>query len=111
MSDNGLNSQLKHILECHKGRAQAITARELSHMTGQDDRKVRLVIRDLITNGLPVASSTEFPGGYFVVSTWEEVRQYAKSIRNRLIEDAIRRRDFNRSAALYLQTAEQGRLI
>ena len=110
MTDD-VKSQLKAILERHEGRSQAIPSRELTAITGAEDRKVRLIIRELIKEGLPVASSTETPAGYFLCSSWEEARSYANSIKNRLIEDALRRRDFRRSADLYLKPAEQGRLI
>ena len=104
--------RLSGILLRHEGRAHAITGRELAFMLEQkDDRRVRLVIRELITDGLPIASSTEPPYGYFIVATRQEVEQYAGSIKSRLIEDAIRRRDFRRAADQYLTPAEQGILI
>jgi len=107
-----LKHQLQAILLKHQGHHRAITGRELAQMLGElNDRFIRLAIRKLITGGLPIASSNESPAGYFLVATWEEARHYADSIKGRLIEDAIRRRDFNRSAALYLKAAEQRRLI
>jgi len=113
MSKNGdLKRHLKGILERHESRARAITGRELAAIVGHhDDRKVRMVIRDIIADGLPVASSTEAPAGYFVVATRQEAEEYAFSLRSRLIEDAKRRRDFRRAADLYLTPARQGRLI
>ena len=107
-----LKEQLRSILQRHEGRARAVTGRELANIVGhKDDRQVRLIIRELITEGLPVASATEFPGGYFIVTTRKEAEEYALSIRERLIEDALRRRDFRRAADCYLAPAEQGRLI
>ena len=107
-----MKAELKHILEGHHGRRSAITGRELARRFGQrDDRKIRLIIRELIAEGLPVASSTEPPAGYFLVETWQEVEEYAQSVRDRLINDALRRRDFRKAAAHYLLPAEQGRLI
>ena len=112
MNKDDLKADLKSILLRHEGHARAITGRELAAMVGQrDDRQVRLAIRDLITDGLPVASSTEIVPGYFVVSTRQEAEQYAGSIRSRLISDAVRRRDFRRAADQYLTPAEQGILI
>ena len=105
-------AELKSILLRHEGRDRAITGRELAAMFKQrDDRQVRLAIRDLITDGLPVASSTEVIPGYFIVANRQEAEQYAGSIRSRLIQDAIRRRDFRRAADQYLTPAAQGRLI
>lgn len=107
-----LKEHLKGILQRHEGRDRAITGRELASIVGhKDDRQVRLIIRELITDGLPIASSTEAPAGYFIVATRQEAEQYAASIRNRLIEDAIRRRDFRRAADCYLVPARQGRLV
>ncbi len=108
---NYLKSRLKYLLQKHEGRGKAITAGELSKLLKYNERSVRLIIRELITDGMPIASSTEAPAGYFVISNWVEARDYAESIKGRLVEDAIRRRDFNRSAALYLKPAEQPRLL
>ncbi len=106
-----MKEELNAILLRHEGRARAIKARELAELFKCDERRVRLVIRDLIADGLPVASSTEAPAGYFIVATRQEAEQYAGSIRSRLIEDAVRRRDFRRAADQYLTPAEQGVLI
>ena len=109
---SSLKHQLQTILLKHHGRMHAITGQELAQMLGErDDRQIRLSIRQLITDGWPIASSNESPAGYFMVATWEEARRYADSIKGRLIEDAIRRRDFNRAAAFYLKPAEQGKLV
>ena len=110
MDQDELKTQLKSILSRHEGHALAITGRELATMFGhKNDRTIRLAIRDLITEGLPIASSTD--NGYFVVTTRQEAELYALSIRSRLISDAIRRRDFRRAADQWLTPAEQGVLL
>ena len=107
-----LKAQLKEILERHEGRDRAITAKTLCHIFKlKDDRPIRLAIREFIADGMPIASSTEKPAGYFLVTTRQEANEYAQSIKGRLIEDAIRRRDFRRAADCYLTPAEQGILI
>lgn len=111
MESEELKSKLESILVRHVGRSAAITAGELAELTGEPERRVRLAIRELIAKGLPVAAATEFPAGYFIVNSRQEVDAYAVSIKNRLIEDALRRRDFRKSAALYLTPARQERLI
>ena len=112
MKNGDLKATLKGILLRHEGHLRAIPGRELASMVGHhDDRQVRLAIRDLIADGLPVASSTEAPAGYFIVVTRQEAEQYALSVRSRLIENALRRRDFRRAADMYLMPAEQGKLI
>ncbi|MDP2729614.1 MAG: hypothetical protein Q8O55_03945 [Dehalococcoidales bacterium] len=111
-----LQGKLKSILQYHEGPAQAITASELARMCGTSDRSIRLAIRELIRgngdghNGLPVASSTENPPGYFIPTRRSQGEQYAASIRSRLIEDALRRRDYRRAADEWFTPAEQGRL-
>ena len=112
MNNDTFKNNLEGILLRHEGEAQAITGRKLAAMFNlKDDRRVRLVIRDLITEGLPIAAHTEVPAGYFIVVTRREAERYAGSIRSRLIQDAIRRRDFRRAADMWLTPAEQGRLI
>jgi len=104
-----MKEELKNILLRHDGEGRAITGRELADIFGhKDDRRVRLAIRDLIADRVPVASSSK---GYFIVTTRQEAEQYAQSIRSRLIEDAIRRRDFRRAADQWLTPAVQGELL
>ncbi len=103
---------LRNRLLRHRGRENAVTAMELARQFGyRDDRKIRIMIRDLISEGLPVAAATESPAGYFVIASILERDVYANTIRSRLKEDALRRRDFLRAAALYSEQAGQGRLI
>lgn len=106
-----LEEKLAAILEHHEGRANAITSREIQQLTGADDRRIRLAIRELIKDGLPIASATDSPPGYFLIANWQEAEGYAQSIRDRLIEDARRRRDFRRSAVLHLTPARQVKMI
>ena len=103
-----LKAELKLILGRHEGRDKAITGKALAEMLGQrDDRAIRETIRELITDGLPVASATEPPYGYFLVMTKQEADNYAAGERSRLIEIALRRRDFRRAAACWLAPAVQ----
>ena len=109
--NGNIKAYLKYLLEKHIGQANAITAKNLSEILDGDERHVRVFIRELIAEGLPVASTTKLPYGYFIVESLEEAKQYAASIRRRLIEDAYRRRDFNRSVALHSEQVKQGRLL
>jgi len=109
--DNDLKLEVRTILERHEGRDRTITGKELAKMLNRkDDRGIRHIIRDLITEGLPVASTTGNPAGYFIASNLAEKREYEQSLRDRLIEDARRRRDFKRAAGNYLGLAKQGKL-
>ena len=112
MTHAELRMRVKGVLMRHEGECRAIPGRELAAMFNlKDDRQVRLVIRELITDGLPVAANTESPAGYFIVATRQEAKRYAGSIRSRVIKDAIRRRDFRRAADQYLTPAEQIRML
>jgi len=103
---------LKYIMGHHRGRSNPITGPELARLLEErNDRGVRIAIRELIAEGLPIASATTTPGGYFVISNRKEAEDYAAGEKSRLIEIALRRRDFRRGAALHLTPAEQGRLI
>ena len=78
------------------GRDNATRSGVIADFLNIPERRVRLIIRELIKS-YAIASTTEAPAGYFIAVTREEVNQYAQSLRNRLIEDAKRRRDFLRS--------------
>lgn len=107
-----MKTQIKDILQDHKGRANTITGKELASVFGmKSDRPIRLIIRELISEGMPIASTTEAPAGYFLAVSYAEARDYAESVKSRLINDAIRRRDFNRAADMQLQQLVQGRLV
>jgi hypothetical protein len=79
-----LKERLLNILQQHQGRQNAITGRELARLLNQsDDRKVRLLIRELITEGVPVASVTEAPAGYFIARTFKEAEDYRQQVKSR----------------------------
>ena len=103
--DNELKQQVLEQLRL--GRTNAIPAKILASRLGfQNDRQIRYAIRQLISDGIPVASSVVSPVGFFVAETKEEVALYAATIKSRLIEDAYRRRDFLR-ASLNIRQPEQ----
>ena len=104
---NKLKAQLESILLRHEGQASAIKSKELCFLLGLPDRQVRLLIRELRKDGLPVLSSGE---GYFMPSNWDELRECLASMRGRLIADALTRRDIKIYGERYLTPAEQGRL-
>ncbi len=86
------------ILCRHEGRNQAIRSSIISGMVGVPERKVRLIIRELITQRHCILSATDSPPGYFMAADWAEVMAYAKALRKRGIEDLRRRRDILRAA-------------
>ena len=77
------------------GRANAITGKDIAHALGQpDDREIRLVIQELIGEGVPIASSVSEPMGFYIVANEHEAADYIKVLKERIREDMARLRDF-----------------
>ena len=106
MKTNGtLKAEVRFLLRY--GKENARIGKELAKVLGfKNDRAVRLVIRELIAEGLPVASSVHPPLGYFIANSIEEANDYMKNLRGRLVEDAIRRRDFKVASRSILQPGQ-----
>ena len=93
-------SRLLTILQRHHGKDRAITGKRIAHMLGyQDDRVIRHRIRELISQGVPIASATQPPYGYFIAESPQEAEHYMNQLKSRLVEDAYRRRDFKKAFA------------
>lgn len=81
-----------------KGRANARQSREVAGILDIPERRVRLIIRDLISHGHPILSDTKPPAGYFIAATWTEVMACAANLKTRGLEDLRRRHDILRAA-------------
>ena len=87
-----------------RGKANALPGRMLAQRLGyKDDRQIRLMIRELIAEGIPIASAVSPPMGFFIAQDKEEVARYLSDLKGRLVEDAYRRRDFKIAARAILQ--------
>lgn len=85
------------------GRENAVTGKELAKILGYpNDRVIRLAIRELIADRVPIASSTVNPSGYFITKTEDEATKYLAVLRGRLVEDAYRRRDYKLASRVIL---------
>lgn len=62
-----------------------------------NDRPIRIAIRELIAEGLPVGATTKPPFGYYIINTEKEANDYLDALKSRLIQDAYRRRDIKRA--------------
>ena len=77
------------------GRRNAITGKKIAHALHQsDDRKIRLIIRELIAEGVPIASSVSEPMGFYMVANEHEASDYIRVLKERIREDMARLRDF-----------------
>ena len=93
------------------GRRNAITGNKLAELMGcKDDRGIRNVILELLKEGVPIASATSPPAGFFVAETAKEVDDYRRDLRARLKKIALHSRDF-RIAARSVRTPEQLSLL
>ena len=93
------------------GRANAITGKDIAHALGQqDDRKIRLVIQELIGEGVPIASSVSEPMGFYIVANEHEAADYIRVLKERIREDMARLRDFE-AACRELTIPEQRSLF
>jgi len=103
-----MEERILEILKNHRGLNRAITGRELARIIGEsDDRHIRSDIRELRAQGFPIASSTKLPYGYFIVETLQEANDFMQQLKNRLIENALTRRDFKRAIAKSFNGAGQ----
>lgn len=100
-----LRAKVLKILQC--GRQNAIRGKNLAYALNQvDDRKVRVAIRELIAEGVPVASSVSEPMGYYIASNEHEAADYIRVLKERIKEDESRLADFEKAVA-HFQIPEQ----
>jgi len=96
--DNGNGLKFQVFGQLQRGRYKAITGKILAQRLGlKDDRRVRDAICELIQDGVPIVSSTVWPQGFYIAETKEEIKEYAKAMKSRLVEIAIHRRNVLRA--------------
>lgn len=84
------------------GKANAIKGKYLAQRLGmKDTRSIRLAIRELIADGVPVIGSMHPPYGYYIAENIQECLVYMGQLRSYLIESALRRRDIKKAAERY----------
>ncbi len=86
------------------GKKNARTGENIARVLGfKKDRTIRLAIREMTAEGLPIASSVTPPLGYFIASSQAEATHYINVLTSRLVNDAYRRRDFKRAARVLFE--------
>jgi len=90
-----------HLTTYCRGRYAAIRGKDLAWQCGYgtDDRKVRLIIRELIAEGVPIASSVSEPMGFYMVVNEHEAADYIRVLKERIKEDTSRLHDFEKATA------------
>ena len=72
----------------------------------KDDRPVRIVIRDLIADGLPVVSSIRPPYGYYIADDSDDLTEHLGKLRHRALEVLHRYKDLKIAARSILQPTQ-----
>ena len=86
---------LNHLVTYRRGRKSAIRGKDLAWQWGYgDDRVVRLIIRELIAEGYPIAAAVSEPMGFFLAINEHEALDYARVLKERIKEDQARLDDF-----------------
>ena len=116
--NNDIKPRLKGILSNRRGRARAITRRELRDTLGLDDkqdRKLRLIIAKIraegLVNGLPVLFATKKPAGYYVPATWDELRAGLDSFRSYIVALCVQRARIKKVGERSLYSSKQGMMF
>lgn len=79
------------IIECRRGRAAAIQAREIAAATRLPERTVREHIKCLIEkHAVLIGSATGDPAGYFIPETAEEIEAVLAQLYHRIASLAVR---------------------
>ncbi len=85
------------ILTSWQGAERAITASQLSRFTGASTRRIRRTISRLVTEErIPIASSVQWPYGFYLITTAEEARGTLRQYWSRVREVAKRARALGR---------------
>lgn len=89
MIDDDLKARFRQIMARHRGARNAIQVRELAGRLGLGEghngqRVVQIVKRELVDEGVLIASSCGKQSGYFLPETNEEVQATLKNYENRI---------------------------
>lgn len=93
---NGLKEQVLHSL--NTGRSKAIPGRVLAHRLGfKTDRQIRLAIRELQEDGIPIIGRSTPPYGYYIADNIAEIQAQREVLKGYIIELAKHMRDLKLS--------------
>lgn len=101
-----MNTELKQEVRflLRTGKENARTGKDMAKVLGfKDDRLVRLTIRELIADGVPIISSVHPPYGYYIADNPEEITEHLGELRHRALEVLGRYRDLKLASREILQ--------
>ncbi len=86
-----LARKAKDVLVAHKGKANAISARDLSKHLGIKDGDTFINTRTIIDKTirryqLPIAAHTSTPAGYYLIKSADELYEYMGTLESRKIQ-------------------------
>ena len=111
-----IKAQVLRVIERHEGQGNAILSLDLASAMGlprthASQRKLQMIIRELRRENKPVLSTCSPPYGYYWPGSWAEGQECLASIRSRLIEDALTRRDIKLGLGLHFEGAKKVKLL
>jgi len=81
------------------GRERAITGKQIADIMGSpNDRNIRIIIGKHIEEGIPIASATKPPVGFYIADTEGDALEYANNLHARLVSNSIRLKNFKLAA-------------
>lgn len=97
-----LKQEVKLLLNTGKGYATTGEALALT-LNYKNDRFIRLAIRELIADGIPVISSVNPPYGYYIANSPDDITEHLGDLRHRALEILRRYRDLKLASRNILQ--------
>ena len=84
-----IKSSILHYLKY--GEENAIRKVDLARLCETNERQMRLVIRELIDDGIPICGSPHPPYGYYIANNTNELKTEMRLIRNGYGMELLRR--------------------
>ena len=105
MEADTLKLQVRELLRF--GKENPRIGQELANtLDFKDDRPVRIAIRELIADGVPVISSVHPPYGYYIADNPEDITEHLGDLRHRALEVLHRYKDLKIAARSILQPTQ-----
>lgn len=74
------------VISRHRGRARAVSMKEVARVTGVNERTVQSIVKQLVEEKhWPIGTATSAPYGYFMIENEAERR----AVRNHLVRRAL----------------------